>query len=145
MKKIHGHAVSRSPTYLTWVGMKQRCDNPNHIRFNEYGGRGISYCDRWEDFTLFLTDMGVRPEGMTLDRVRNSKGYSKENCRWATLDTQFNNRRSSRLLTFKGETLSMAQWSSKLGVHENLIGSRIRNGWGIERALTTKVRSLNGS
>lgn len=87
------HNMSKSTIYSTWVCMLQRCNNPKYTYYSHYGGRGIKVCKRWMQFDNFLTDMGIRPNGLTLERIDNSKGYFKENCKWASMTEQARNKR----------------------------------------------------
>jgi len=89
--RTHGHtAGGRTPTYLSWMAMKARCLNPNHMHYDRYGGSGITICDRWlNSYPAFLEDMGERPEGLSIDRYPDPYGdYEPENCRWATAKEQ---------------------------------------------------------
>jgi hypothetical protein len=90
------------PLYTTWRKMRERCNNPNHKFFHHYGGRGIKVCPEWDNFWVFVSDMGERPVGHSLDRIDNNKGYSKNNCRWATRSEQRKNSKTPFKLHAKG-------------------------------------------
>lgn len=133
------HGMSNTRIYRIWSKMKLRCSNLNTDWYKDYGGRGITYSKRWEKFENFLEDMGTSyNEKLTLERINNDKGYSKDNCRWATKEEQANNRRSSRWITYRGKTKTLAQWIK----HLNLKSSTVRQryyvyGWDIEKCLNT--------
>lgn len=124
-------------TRKTWGDMKGRCLNPAHRNYADYGGRGISICERWLTYENFLADMGERPPGRSLDRLNNDGNYEPSNCRWATPKEQARNTRSNRLITYKGETKCMAQWADDLGLPKHTLEQRVAKGWDIEKALTT--------
>lgn len=133
----HGHSSGGkiTPTYLSWQSMKRRC----HLRARNYGERGIKVCERWsQSFSSFLADMGERPPGTTLDRIRVNEDYEPGNCRWADATVQGNNRRTNRVIVFKGERLTLSQWARRVGMTAQGLRRRLDiYGWTIEEALTT--------
>lgn len=131
------HGMSYTVTYAVWRNMHERCGNPNNTQYADYGGRGIGVCTRWHSFENFLADMGERPEGMTLERMKNSRGYSKSNCVWATRMQQAKNKRNNRWLTAGGETLHLAEWGRRLGISASSVAGRVCRGWTVEAACTT--------
>lgn len=116
--------------------MKQRCTNPNNTQYHDYGGRGIDMDPSWADFGAFLQAMGERPPGTTLDRVDNNKGYWADNCRWASRQEQQRNRRTNRVIEFRGEAKILVDWASALGITPHTLIARLRT-WPLEKALTT--------
>lgn len=130
------HGRSNTRVHSIWLGMLQRCRNPNSKYFAHYGGRGIDVCDRWNSFHAFYEDMGDPPPKHTLERVDNDKGYDPGNCEWATRRTQQNNRRTNRRLTVNGVTNTIAEWSRLSGVHPNTITQRMDNGWPIDTIIS---------
>jgi hypothetical protein len=143
----HGSSNNRgqkktSDEYGVWSNIRQRCGNSKNPSFKDYGRRGIALCAEWNDFNVFLADMGNRPsKNHTIDRIDNDKGYSKANCRWATRVEQNSNKRSSNLLTYQGITKTCAEWERSMGFPEGVIKQRVNSmNWSIERALTTPVQ-----
>jgi hypothetical protein len=117
--------------------MVYRCTVKTHKQFRDYGGRGITVCDRWKrSFSNFLHDMGARPKGMYLDRKNNDLGYSPSNCKWSTPTESANNTRRNRLIECGGITLTMSEWSRRQKIPLHTISYRINSKrWSIERAL----------
>lgn len=137
---IHGEAGTI--LYHKWTGMKDRCYNPNAAQYKYYGGRGISVCAEWlHDFSAFqrwALSAGYRRE-LSLDRIDPNGGYCPENCRWIALEDQQKNKRTVPLFTYSGETHTLPEWSEITGIKYGTLWKRIKNGWSIEKALTTTV------
>ena len=121
--------------------MKTRCNNPKSPSYFRYGGRGIKVCERWNDFSLFLLDMGDPPPGKSLDRKKNHLGYSPDNCRWATGSEQANNTRRNVMIEWNGKRQSLTQWSRELGINYETLKRRRKNGWSVEKMFTAPIRS----
>ena len=135
------HGMSRTPEYKAWFNMKDRCFNPNTKGYPNWGGRGITVCDRWLDFENFLADMGTKPSPKhSLDRIDNDGDYCPDNCRWSTKAEQENNKRTNRLITIDDVTLTIAQWEKKMGFSKNVIWERLKSGWSEYKAVMTPVR-----
>src|SRR5574342_481002 len=140
-QKNRTHGASDSPEYAVWANMLDRCRNSDHAAFQSYGGRGISVCERWWKFENFIQDMGLKPSpDHELDRKDNDGNYEPENCRWATVQEQARNRRSTRLITFMGRTQCLTAWADELGISKESLHWRIEQ-WGLERALSTRGRT----
>lgn len=115
IKHLHTKGSTKTPEYLSWCCMNQRCNNPNDPQFSDYGGRGIKICPEWKEFAAFFADMGKRPSGTTIDRIDANKGYSPDNCRWATKVQQQNNRRSNVVIEMDGQAKTLTEWCVALG------------------------------
>lgn len=130
---------SETLLYGVWEQIKSRCYNPNNPRYIRYGGRGITVCDRWRDsFDNFLADMGGRPKGLTIERVDNDKGYSLDNCIWATCQEQSLNKSNNIWLTYRGKTLVIAHWAKIRGIGKTTIRERLRRGLSIQKVLSKR-------
>ncbi len=131
------HGMSGTPAWHSWQAMRSRCLNPTDKDYRNYGARGITVCDIWSDFSVFLRDMGERPAGTTIDRIDVNGNYEPGNCRWATPAQQGRNTRVNVQVTFNGKTQCVAEWAEEVGLERKTLEYRIRIGWTPERALTT--------
>lgn len=143
-KEIHTkHGMCGTRIHDIWVAMRQRCSNRKQSSNKHYIEGNIQVCEEWQSFEPFYEwaiANGYRDD-LTIDRINNDKGYSPDNCRWATRKAQNNNRRNNHKLTHNGETLTISQWGERTGLDEALIRDRIvKLGWSAEKALTTKKK-----
>ncbi len=124
----HGkHRLTGTPEYQSWQSMRQRCLNPNSKPYQNYGGRGIRICERWESFEAVLSDVGLRPTpAHTLERKNNEGNYEPDNVCWATRAQQLRNTRRNIFLTHNGETLCLKDWAIKLGCHPTTLLYRLK-------------------
>lgn len=138
-ERMRTHGMKESPEYVAWCNAKARCHRKTHPRYAEWGGRGISMCDRWrESFESFLADMGPRPSpGHSIDRIDGSRWYEPGNCRWATAKVQSTNRPSwTNTITFDGRTQTITEWAAEVGIARKSLYDRLAIGWTVERAMT---------
>jgi len=148
-RRKHGHSIGcydRDPegyaTYTIWQAMKRRCNNQTDKRYADYGGRGITVCEAWQDsYEQFLSDMGIRPTPQhQIDRIDNDGPYSPENCRWATRMEQGSNKRNNRIIEAFGKRMTVNQWARETGLYRKTITSRIdRYGMTPEEAVSLET------
>lgn len=135
LNKTHG--MSHTPEHYSWWGMLRRCSDPTVRSFKLYGARGISVCERWQDFENFYADMGPRPSARhSIGRIDNDMGYSPENCRWETPTEQALNTRRNVVITAFGRTAPLGEFVEASGPDYKRVWKRLRRGWDAERALT---------
>lgn len=140
----HGYspAGKRTPEYICWRNIINRCTNPNRRDYARYGGSGILVCKRWMKFKNFIIDMGDMPtKEHQIDRIKNSKGYSPSNCRWSTRKDQGRNKTNNLRILYRGKNLPVCQWAEITGLNPITIRQRIKYyGWSAKETLTTPPR-----
>ena len=144
-EKRRKHGMSFSREYNSWSAMKQRCFDSACKDYARYGARGITVCARWkESFQVFLEDVGPRASRTTLDRFPDNTGnYEPGNVRWGTIIQQNRNRKTNVLITFMGVTKTLIEWAQEIDMDSTSLSRRISN-WGVEKALTTPKKKING-
>lgn len=138
------HGFAHTTLYNIYKGMIKRCYYKSENGYKNYGGRGIAVCDEWkndnEKFFAWAIDNGYR-NGLTIDRIDNSKGYCPENCRWVDMKAQCNNRRSNHIITYNNKSQTLTQWAEEYGIPPKTLSARILSlKWNTEKALTTPIR-----
>ncbi len=139
MPKGFRHGGYRCPAYYSWSLMLTRCRNRNCPSYPNYGGRGITVCERWSSFSNFREDMGDRPNGKTLDRIDNDGNYEPGNVRWATRAEQSRNTRRNRIFSIGGQSQCLRDWALEVGLNYETLRSRLAAGLTLEFALARKV------
>jgi hypothetical protein len=135
IEKHKTHGMTKTGTYSSWAGMMARCLTPSSGSYKWYGARGIQVCERWRVFENFLSDMGERPLGMTIERKDNNGNYEANNCIWIKQKEQASNTRKNVFLNHKGLRLTLSQWARKLGIPRNTIKSRRHRGLPVDKIL----------
>ena len=132
--------------YRIWSVMRGRCNNPNQSEYHRYGARGITVCPEWDSYSVFKSWALANgyDDTLTIDRIDSNGPYCPENCRWATVKEQSNNRRTCHLLTYNGKTQSLMQWAEETGLSRSCISNRLKKGWPAEKALTEPMRTTRG-
>lgn len=139
----HGACQNGETTrlYITWRNMRRRCQDPEEKNYENYGGRGISVCEKWQDFRNFqkwAKNNGYK-EDLEIDRIDNDGDYCPENCRWVTHQKQSNNKRTNRLIEFNGRVKTLAQWARELDIKYISLYMRLKRGWSVEKAFTEPI------
>lgn len=119
-KGNYRHGMYGTPTYKSWSEMKSRCGNPKRPAY-----KNVTYCKEWEDFNNFFRDMGIRPEGTSLDRIDPNGNYEPANCRWADFVTQENNRRNNHKFEYNGELLTLPQIARKYKISRSNLANKV--------------------
>ena len=133
------HGMKRTRLYYLWSNMKARCYNPKADSFKYYGGKGIKVCEEWKknfvEFYKWSIENGYRDD-LTIDRINNNKNYSPDNCKWATMKEQQNNRGNNHTLFFNGESHTLAEWADILGIKYSYLHDRLRRGWNMDKIIS---------
>lgn len=135
----HGLALSHKRAFDVWNNLTQRCRNSNNPGYNDYGGRGITVCERWLNFKNFLDDMGDPPDSMEIDRIDNNDGYSLNNCRWTIKRINMNNRRNTLEFEWKGVIKPLSFICEECGASLHHVTERLNIGWSLDEALSTPI------
>ena len=135
IKTVDGKTILPK-AYHCWMSMRNRCYNPKHISYKDYGAKGVTVCKRWYDsYVNFIEDIGERPsKEHSLDRIDSTGNYEPSNCKWSTRTEQNRNKSNNRLVTYKGKTKCVSQWSDDLGLNFQLVRDRILKGFTPEKA-----------
>ena len=142
-ERMMKHSESHTRLYGIWSNIKNRCCNPNDKRYKDYGGRGVQICDEWANsYTCFANWAKAHGynEKLSIDRIDNNGNYNPQNCKWSTSKEQAVNKRSNKIITFKGKTMTMKEWADEVRLPYGCLQTRMIRGWTEEEALTTPIQ-----
>lgn len=142
---LYKHGLSNTRLHRIWRSIHDRCYNSNNQDYKHYGERGIIMCAEWKDEFMPFYNWAIKngyKENLTIDRIDVNKGYFPDNCRWVSMVEQNNNRRNNKIMTFNGESLTIAQWSKKTGVKYGDIQNRLRYGYSFEEAINPNFKKI---
>lgn len=134
------HGMFGTKVYSSWAAMLYRCRNPRAKAFANYGGRGVTVCDRWHEFSNFYEDMGkTHWDGAEIDRIDPDGNYEPDNCRWVTSTDNARNKRNTLFVTHNGERQKLVELCAQYGVPRKNVLARLQKGWDLDKALTNPV------
>ena len=139
------HGDTGTPLYNAWLAMRARCNNQDNENYEDYGGRGITVCDDWNNDYISFKEWSLNhnyAEGLSIDRIDNNDGYCPDNCRWTSMKVQANNRRNNVIYSMNGETHTLSEWCDIVNLPYKTVIARINDhGWPFEQAITTPILS----
>lgn len=136
------HGMRYTRIYNIWRSMRQRCKNPHHINYHNYGGKGVTVCDEWDNSFETFYSWAIKngyTDTLTIDRIDSNGNYEPSNCRWASYKVQANNTKSNHLITYNGVTRTKAEWADITGINYGTICARLERGWTVEDTLNVKA------
>lgn len=136
------HGDSQVRLFKIWEGMHERCRREKHPHYKDYGGRGIAVCNEWNEYVSFKKwafENGYT-DNLTIDRIDPNGNYCPENCKWATMQEQQNNKRNNHYISLNSETHTISEWSEMLGINKTTLKERLAHGWSDEATIMTPVR-----
>lgn len=137
------HGQSKTATYKIWKAMVRRCTVKGSSGYDKYGGKGITVSDAWRNYANFVSDMGERPAGLTIERIDNTKGYCKENCRWASYHEQARNKSNTKMIAGFGKTMLAHEWAKETGIPRTTLQRCLSKGHTLENVVAVLNSGYN--
>lgn len=140
--RLYVHGGSGTRLHKVWLSMRERCNRVHHPFYRNYGGRGIKVCDEWNDFRAFREWAFAHgySDKLQIDRINNNGNYEPSNCRWVTGKENANNKRTNRIIVYRGKTYTLSQLAEKIGMGKTTLKERLNRGWSVESAVEKPVQ-----